>query len=100
MLYAIIKWITLSIGSSRLLYGFVDISLSAPPPSMLSWVARCFDLLKQEASYSTAPRLSPRGLVKFDVAATYDLGAITSYETKIMDSNITFSQKLLTGLAG
>ncbi|MBW0496158.1 hypothetical protein O181_035873 [Austropuccinia psidii MF-1] len=86
MLYAIIKWKTVSIRSSRFLCRFVDISLSAPPPSMLSWVARCFHLLKQEARYSTAPRLSPRGSVEFDVGATYGLGAITSYETKLMDS--------------
>ncbi|MBW0553811.1 hypothetical protein O181_093526, partial [Austropuccinia psidii MF-1] len=78
MLYAIIKWITVSIRSSRFLCGFVDISLSSPPPSMLGCVAHCFDLLKQEAGYSTAPRLSPRGSVKFDVSATYSLGAITS----------------------
>ncbi|MBW0581969.1 hypothetical protein O181_121684 [Austropuccinia psidii MF-1] len=100
MLYAIIKWVTVSIRSSRFLCGFVDISLSALRPSMLSWVARCFDLLKQEARYSTAPRSSPRGSVKFEVGATYGLGAITSYETKLMDSNITFAQKCLTGLAG
>ncbi|MBW0580100.1 hypothetical protein O181_119815 [Austropuccinia psidii MF-1] len=98
MLYAIIKWITVSIRSSRFLCGFVNISLSASPPSMLSCVAHCFNLLKQEERCSTAPRSSPRGLVKFDVGATYGLGAITSYETKLMDSNMTFAQKCLTGL--
>ncbi|MBW0569681.1 hypothetical protein O181_109396 [Austropuccinia psidii MF-1] len=85
MLYAIIKWIAVSIRSSRFLCGFTDISLSASPPSMLSWVAHCFDLLKQEARYSTSPRSSPRALVKFDVGATYGLGATTSYETKLLD---------------
>ncbi|MBW0538082.1 hypothetical protein O181_077797 [Austropuccinia psidii MF-1] len=100
MLDAIIKWITVSIRSSRFLCGFVNISLSAPPPSMLSCVACCFDLLKQEAIYSTALHLSPRGSVKFDVGATYGLGAITLYETKLMDSSITFAHKCLIGLAG
>ncbi|MBW0594233.1 hypothetical protein O181_133948 [Austropuccinia psidii MF-1] len=100
MLYAIIKWITVSIRSSRFLCSFVDIPLSALPPSMLSWVARCFDLLKHEERYSNAPRSSPRGLVKFDVGVTYGLGAITLYDTKLMDSNITFAQKRLTGLVG
>ncbi|MBW0589650.1 hypothetical protein O181_129365 [Austropuccinia psidii MF-1] len=85
MLYAIIRWITVSIRSSRFFCGFVDILLSAPPPSMLSWVARCFDLLKKEARYSTSPCSTPRGSVEFDVGATYGLGAITSYETKLMD---------------
>ncbi|MBW0545453.1 hypothetical protein O181_085168 [Austropuccinia psidii MF-1] len=100
MLYTLIKWITVSIRSSRFLCGFVDISLSAPPPSMLRWVARCSNLLKQEASYSTGPCLSPRGSVEFDIGATYGLGAITSYETKLMDSKISFAPKCLTGLAG
>ncbi|MBW0562823.1 hypothetical protein O181_102538 [Austropuccinia psidii MF-1] len=100
MLYTIIKWITLFIRSSRFLCSFVDISLSAQTPSMLSCVTRCFDLLKQEERYSTAPRLSPRGSVEFDVGATYGLGEITSYETKLIYSNITFSQRCLTGLVG
>ncbi|MBW0538212.1 hypothetical protein O181_077927 [Austropuccinia psidii MF-1] len=100
MWYAIIKWITVSIRSSRFLCGFVNISFSAPPPSMLSCFAHFLDLLKQEARYSTSPCSSPRELVKFDVGATYGLGAITPYETKLMDSNITFAQKCLIGLEG
>ncbi|MBW0469209.1 hypothetical protein O181_008924 [Austropuccinia psidii MF-1] len=99
MLYTIIKWTTVSIRSSRFLCGFVDISLSALPPSIPICVANCFDLIKQEARYSTAPHSSPRGSVKFDFSATYGLGSITSYETKLMDSNIQFAQRCLTQLA-
>ncbi|MBW0548206.1 hypothetical protein O181_087921 [Austropuccinia psidii MF-1] len=100
MLYAIIKWSTASIRSSKFLCGFVDISLSAPPPSILSGIGHCFDLLKQDASYSTSPISRPRGLEAFVVGATYGLGAITFYETKLMDSNIKFAQQCLIGLKG
>ncbi|MBW0561893.1 hypothetical protein O181_101608, partial [Austropuccinia psidii MF-1] len=50
MLYAIINWITISVRSSRVLCGFVNILWSARPPPMLSCVACCFGLLKQEAT--------------------------------------------------
>ncbi|MBW0561783.1 hypothetical protein O181_101498 [Austropuccinia psidii MF-1] len=100
MLYAIIKWINVSIRSSSFLCGFFNVSLSAPPPSILSCVAQCFNLLKQEARYSNAPRLGPRGSVELDVGATYGLGAITLYEVKLMNSNITFAQKCLIGWRG